>query len=99
MHCSASPARCPHVPYQGVRWDHLHRLGLIGAQEIDGRLVRHLTGKPAIIVPAVQDDGHPGMDRRHQFVGLCGDDAEGLKPMPCRVFPSVPEASKCENEN
>jgi len=32
--------------------------------EKDGRLIRHLAGEPAVIIPPVKNDGHPRMDRR-----------------------------------
>jgi hypothetical protein len=50
---------------KGVRRYHIHLFRLVGAQEIDGRLVRHLAGEPTIIIPAVEDDRHTGMDRKH----------------------------------
>lgn len=40
----------------------------------------------------MQDDWHPGVDGRHQFIRFGGYDREGLEPVPLGVLPGVPKA-------
>lgn len=81
----------------------LHLVGIEGPQQVDREIsvplslcAAGIAGEPTSVVGGFQDYRHAVVDRRHELVSLCGDDAIALQPASIRILPGVPQSSKRE---
>src|SRR5216684_4894386 len=80
-----------------THWVHAHQPGVQGLQQITGLpRISDSRIEPEIVIVWFEDDRHSVVNVLEQGVGVCGQDRAGLDYFASRIFPLVPQSSKCK---